>query len=58
MNDVIWALIGESVKMISGLLIALGFIISMYISLFDGHRTERFSSIRRVAETLARLNDY
>ena len=58
MNDVIWALIGESVKMVSGLLIALSFIISMYISLFDGYRTERFSSIRRLAETLGRLNDY
>lgn len=52
MNDAIWALIGDSIPMLAGALLALAFFVSMFVVLLYGLRHDRYSIFKRMEGVL------
>ena len=55
MNEAIWAVIGDSVPVVAGLLLVLYIYTAIHIGLLDGLRVDRWGAFKRIEGTLRRF---
>lgn len=55
MNQAVWAVIGDTVPMVSGLLLVLYVYTAIHIGLLDGLRVDRWAAFKRISGALSRL---
>ena len=55
MNDAIWAVIGDIIPVVAGLLLVLYIFAAIHIGLLDGLRVDRWGAFKRIAGSLERF---
>lgn len=55
MNEAIWAVIGDSMPVVGGLLLVLNIYTAIHIGLLDGLRVDRWGALKRIQGTLSRF---
>lgn len=56
MNEAVWAVIGDTVPMVGGLLLVLYIVTAIHIGLLDGLRVDRWAAFKRISGALTRLS--
>ncbi len=56
MNEAIWAVIGDTVPAVAGLLLALYIYAAIHIGLLDGLRVDRWAAFKRISGVLMQLS--